>query len=161
MKPRRLLNDSGLFGMIIALLGLAQPAQATLRAWSGAVSFDNTWTNAGNWSGNVAPVAGDDLEFPDSALHPNNTDNFAAGTTFNSITFFHGGSGGMSHGYDISGNAIALNAGISVVNNSVSSWPITLNNALMLNSNQTFATGPFTSLSLLGPINLNGNDLTF
>jgi len=149
MKPRGLLNHGALFGMIIALVGVAQPAQATLRAWSGAASLDNTWTNAANWADNIAPVGGDDLEFPDSGQHPNNADTFAAGTTFNSTTFFHGGSGGMNHGYDIGGNAIALNAGISVVNNSITSWPITLNNALMLNSNQTFTAGPFTSLSLL------------
>jgi autotransporter-associated beta strand protein len=68
----------------------------------------------------------------------------------------------MAHGYDLSGNSIALNAGISAVNNSASAFDDTVNNALLLNSNQTFSVnGVFDTLFLRGPIALNGSGLTF
>jgi autotransporter-associated beta strand protein len=137
------------------------PVQATLRVWSGSASMDNSWTNHLNWSGNVAPVAGDDLQFPFDATKPNSSDNFTNGTTFNSIQFWHGGTPSPNRSYDLGGSSIALNAGVSAVNNYPSGWANTVNNALLLNSNQTFTTGPFTSLTLAGAIALNGKTLTF
>jgi autotransporter-associated beta strand protein len=121
--------------------------------------MNNTWSNAFNWSG-VAPVPEDDLEFPFDASKVNNSDNYPNGTTFNSILFWHGGSGGNGS-FDLAGNSIALNAGVSVTNNSLTGWGDSVNNALLLNSNQTFGTGPFTSLAFFGAINLNGKTLTF
>jgi len=146
--------------MVGALLAFLPDASATLRVWSGNASLASNWTDAQNWAGGIAPVAGDDLEFPFDAFHPNATDDYTNGTTFNSILFWHGGSGSAKN-YNLGGNSIALNAGISAVNSSVTFWPNTVNNALLLNSNQTFATGPFTSLALRGAINLAGKDLTF
>ena len=146
--------------MVSALLALLPGAGATLRVWSGNATMNSTWTDAQNWAGGIAPVAGDDLQFPFDGSHPNATDNYTNGTTFNSITFWHGGSGAAIN-YNLGGNSIALNAGISAVNNNPTLWANTVNNAFLLNSNQTFTTGLYTSLALLGAINLNGKNLTF
>ena len=149
-----------LIGFLSAILCLSFSAHATLRIWGGGAIMNNSWTNSQNWVGSVAPLAGDDLQFPDGASKDNNNNNYTNGTTFNSISFFHGSSGSGA-GYTLAGNSIALNAGVSTVNNSGTGWPNTVNNALVLNSNQTFSTGPFTSLAFAGAINLNGKDLTF
>lgn len=149
------------------MLGILFPlvwfsSHATLQSWSGAGSPNITWTNIHNWASNVAPVPGDDLQFTDGAMHPASSNNFPAGVTFNSIAFVHGGSGSTGQRYDLRGSSIALNAGISVVNNSGAGlWDNSLNNGITLNSNQTFSTGSFASLSLSGAINLNGKILTF
>lgn len=119
--------------------------------------MDNNWTTARNWVGNTLPNAGDDLLFTSGARHPQNENDFAPGTTFNSVELRGGGGGG----YNISGNLIFLNAGIRVENNSGRTINHTINNALLLNSNQTFTVinsgGTFT---LTGPADLNGKTLT-
>jgi len=86
-----------------ALLLVAIPGRssAATRTWTGSNSV--LWSDAGNWSGG-APQAGDDLVFPDAASIKSNTNDIAAGTSFNSITF-------TGFDYTLSGNAIALGAG--------------------------------------------------
>jgi autotransporter-associated beta strand protein len=53
------------------------------RTWSG-LGGDNNWTTAGNWD--VLPVAGDDLVFA-GVVRLTPVNDFAAATSFNSITF--------------------------------------------------------------------------
>lgn len=154
------MRFSCFIGFLSAILCFCSTAGATLRVWTGNSTLNSDWNNAANWSVGVAPVAGDDLEFPSDALHPNCTDNYTNGTTFNSIIFTNGG-GASPKLFNLMGNSIALNGGIRLLNAGSTLWPNTMNNALVLNSNQTFATGPFTSLSLDGAINLNGKELTF
>ena len=67
--------------------------------WTGG-GADNNWTSAANWGG-AAPVAGDDLIFPDGAARLSNTNDFPAGTSFNSITI-------SGTGYALAGNSVAL-----------------------------------------------------
>src|SRR5438034_8106 len=131
MKTHRSLTRC----IMLLLLGMAiaPAAQATLRQWTGNASMDSRWSVSANWSAGP-PVAGDDLLFPSGALHPNPINDYAPGTTFNSIEF----AGGGSRGYNVSGNSIALNAGLKVENNSGSAIDHTVNNSLVLNSNQTF-----------------------
>src|ERR1051325_6250405 len=90
----------------LAWLGPLASSHATLRIWSGNAVMSNSWTNAPNWSGNVAPVPGDDLQFPFDAMKSNSNDNYTNGTTFNSIQFWHGGSGSPNRTYDLTGNSI-------------------------------------------------------
>src|SRR2546425_156045 len=116
MQIQSLLRHCILMGILSAMLGGAANVHAALRVWSGNATMNNTWTNAQNWAGNIAPVPADDLQFPFDGLHPNGTDNYPAGTTFNSIMFWHGGTGGSSTRYNLVGNSIALNAGVSAVN---------------------------------------------
>ena len=84
---------------------------ATARTWTGG-GADNNWTTPGNWGG-TAPVAGDDLVFPGGAARLSNTNDFAAATSFNSITI-------SGTGYTLAGNAIALATG-NLVSSAVAS----------------------------------------
>jgi autotransporter-associated beta strand protein len=150
-----------LAALVLAFLNLqVSTARATLRVWSGNAVMSNSWTNGPNWSLNIAPVSGDDLQFPFDSTKSNSNDNYTNGTTFNSIQFMRSGNTG-NRTYDLGGNSIALNAGVSAINDYPSVWPNALSNAFLLNSNQTFSTGPYTALTFNGPINLNGNALTF
>jgi autotransporter-associated beta strand protein len=74
--------------------------------WDGG-GADNLWSTAANWVGDVAPQAGDDLVFPSGAARLTNTNDFAAGTEFNSLSVTGGG-------YEIGGNAINVAAGVQV-----------------------------------------------
>ncbi len=138
---------------------LASTAHATLRVWTGAATGDSRWSTTGNWQSG-APQTGDDLEFTANATHPVNNDDYANGTTFNSIFVLDSGGGPPNGTFTVRGNTIALNAGVTASNTAANSWDITVSNALTLNSNQTFTTGPLSSLTFQGPINLNGNSLT-
>lgn len=105
--PRR---TSLFLGLVLSgILLSAAAAHAVTRTWTGAGADDN-WTTAANWGG-TAPSAGDDLVFPGGTprLTPNN--DFAASTSFNSISFT-----GATSGYTLVGNAIQLVAGISATN---------------------------------------------
>ncbi|MDQ6794079.1 MAG: S8 family serine peptidase, partial [Chloroflexota bacterium] len=75
---------------------------AATRTWTGG-GADNNWTTLANWGG-VLPVAGDDLVFPGGAARLANTNNFVAGTGFNSITI-------SGTGYTLAGNSVALGVG--------------------------------------------------
>ena len=123
----------------------AIPASATA-TWTGG-GGDNNWTTGANWGG-IAPTAGDDLVFPAGALRLSNTNNYAAGTAFNSITI-------SGTGYTLAGNSIALGAGGIVANgagasNTISA-PFTLtaitsvvNTSATLTLSGTVATAGFT-----------------
>lgn len=89
-----------LLWMFTGLLMLAAPARAATRTWSGGAPLLNNWTIGANWSGGVAPVAGDNLVFPLGAARITNNNNFPAGTAFGSITFQRGG-------YVVTGNALS------------------------------------------------------
>src|SRR5437870_2460849 len=139
-----------LFGTLLVLFFIVPGASAALRTWDGG-GTNTFWNNPTNWAGDVAPVAGDDLLFPAGALNLVNVNNFPAGTTFNSLIFAGGG-------YSLSGNSIALNAGILATNGAGNF----VGNSLILNSNQVFTIQPgSTSFTLLGAIDNNGKDLTF
>lgn len=68
---------------LIVGIHLPLPALAAVRIWNG--SYSGYWSAARNWSGNVAPRAGDDLVFPAGAARLTNTNNM--GAVFRSITF--------------------------------------------------------------------------
>ncbi|MBI3852777.1 MAG: hypothetical protein HY298_21185 [Verrucomicrobia bacterium] len=150
LKTQRLLVI-GLLGILAVSANLSPRAEAALRTWTGAAANDSRWTTANNWS-NGPPVAGDDLLFPGGAAHPNNNNDYAPGTTFNSIIF-------SGTNYSIGGSSLALNAGIIATNVGAAN---TVNNALVLNSNQTFTVSiGNANFSFFGPIDTSGKDLTF
>lgn len=161
MKAKLVPTLIGLATLLSPVYFQLSTYSATLRIWSGGAVMSNTWTNAPNWSGNVAPVPGDDLQFPFDASKSNSSDNYTNGTVFNSIQFWHGGNPTPNRTYDLGGNSIAINAGVSAVNSYPSTWPNSVSNAFLLNSNQSFSTGPYTALTFNGPINLNGKTLAF
>lgn len=86
---------------LLLLLGLN--AQAAVKTWDGSSS--GNWSTAANWTGNVAPVNGDDLVFPSGAANLLNTNNLTA-LRLNSIIF-------TGSGYTLRGNALTVTNGIS------------------------------------------------
>ncbi len=86
------------------LEGLEVRIAPVIDTWTGAVSVN--WMDAGNWVSGVAPTPGDDLVFPAAASHMANTNNFPAGTTFNTITI-------QAPQYDLGGNTLNLSTGIT------------------------------------------------
>ena len=125
--------------------------------WTGAGGNSN-WTTGANWASGVAPRPGDDLIFPTGAAQTTNNNDFAAGTSFNSIML-------RGSGYAITGNAIALTNGIVASNASGAgnadniNLPITLaasqtildaNAGATLSLNGTIDTGSFLNLTFDG-----------
>jgi autotransporter-associated beta strand protein len=116
------------------------------RTWSGA-GPDANWSDAQNWVGGVAPSPGDLLVFGPGASQLTNTDDFASGTTFRSISF-------AASGYTISGNDLVLAVGLD---GSAATGTNTLHDNLTLTSSAPItAGGSSTSLVLGGSINNSG-----
>lgn len=126
------------------------PTTPTTRVWNGSSSANGNWTTSQNWNEGT-PNAGDALIFPAGASRLANNNDFAANTSFRSITF-----GGAN--YVLSGNAINLNEGIIATNNSGTN---TVNFAIQLNSNQTFRCAvPSTKLIIAGNVALGSRTFT-
>jgi hypothetical protein len=111
--------------VLAALLALTvaaltpEPALAATKTWSG-LGGDANWMTPGNWMGGVAPVANDDLVFPAGAMQPTNTNNFPAGTVFNSLTI-------QGAGYTLNGNLVTLPADQSITASHPSGTTSTIN----------------------------------
>ena len=110
--PSALRRRKSLRGMEID--SLESRLLMTARVWDGGGGAANTnWSNRFNWSGDLAPVNGDDLVFPNTAPNRTAKNDFAAGTrTFASISMADGNGGG---GYNLIGNGIRLTGGITAV----------------------------------------------
>ncbi len=144
-RPRRvslgLMLCSVFVLLFLSLLFLpTQSTQAATRTWSGAVS--NLWNTAGNWD--TLPSAGDDLVFPSSASNKSNNNDFAADTSFNSITI-------QGTGYTLAGNQITLGAGGITQTTGTN----TISLAIVLGANVTVGVEG-TSLTLSGVISDGG-----
>jgi autotransporter-associated beta strand protein len=89
--------------VVAAVLGAAAGtvSAATTRTWTGAGATDN-WSDAANWDSGV-PAAGDMLVFPAGAARKTNTNDLAAGLTFDTVRFTGGG-------YRLQGNAFEVTA---------------------------------------------------
>ncbi len=111
--------------MLVALAS-AMRLEAATDTWTGGGGASTGWSNAANWGGS-APLAGDDLVFAGTASLASVND-FAAGTTFSSMTFSAG-----AGAFSISGNAITLNGGLA--NGSTTAQTIAL--AMILSSATT------------------------
>jgi autotransporter-associated beta strand protein len=115
---------------------LVQPAAMLIEpyaVWTGGATGINSWTNGANWGG-TAPVDPGAVRFGAVAGgHVGNNNDFAAGTTFNGITF-----AADAPQYTLQGNAIKL--GGPVVNQSANDQEIDLDMQLALGSG-SFDTG--------------------
>lgn len=78
--------------------------------WDGSSSAN--WNTAGNWSDDLAPVAGNDILF-NGSTNTSVNHNAAAGTSYGSLTFESG-----SAAFAISGNALGIADGDSIQNDS-------------------------------------------
>ena len=79
-----------------------------LRIWDGGAITNDRWMDRQNWVSNVAPVAGDNLLFPDSIgfFDRSLNNNFPEGTAFGNVTF-------EGEGYLINGNRMTLNGNLT------------------------------------------------
>lgn len=92
--------------MAIALASggaLAQDLIVRSYIWDGSVS--GLWADAGNWTIGRPPGPGDNLTFPASGFWHTTVNNYAAGTSFDLITY-------SGAGYEVFGNALVLTDGI-------------------------------------------------
>lgn len=134
-SARRISAISGMRVAILLVLLLANLSAATV-TWTGGGTTDN-WSEAANWGG-TAPVAGDALVFAGtSRLTPSN--NFAAGTSFASISFASG-----AGNFVLAGNAVTLTGGATAITSNATSGTMTINLAL------TFSTAAPTIASTAG-----------
>jgi autotransporter-associated beta strand protein len=138
---------------ISALCGVYADGHAATRTWTGGSS--TLWSAASNWGG-VAPSTGDDLVFPEGAGNTSNTNDFAAGTAFRSIT--------VNGSYTILGNRVtltgadALTLRSTTVASATFAAPVTVTNVAA-----TIATTQVDGLALdatIGPITIAGGALS-
>lgn len=134
---------------LAALLGVALPASGASRFWDG--SSNGNFTDANNWVGGVAPVAGDDLVFQAGIAQLLVTNNFSPIRPFNSILF-------QGSNYFVRGNSLAVTNGITSIN------PVGANHIdadVIVRASQSWeAQGPLAALDINGDINLNAHTLT-
>lgn len=120
------------------------------RVWDGG-GGNTLWSNPLNWSGDIAPVEGDRLEFPDNSPSRTNSNNLPPHTAFHSI-HFTGASGGR---YVLDGNPLQLLGGILATNGGAHQ---VLNTITLLGA-QTFESRTGT-LTFSGSITNQGLELT-
>lgn len=123
------------------LLALAFPILASPGAFAADFTWDrgggvNNWTNAVNWEGDIAPAAGDSLYFAGTAT--GNTNDFAANTQFNGLTFSAG-----ANSFNLGGAAINLAGNIT----NASSNDQTISLSLALQQNVVVDTGAVGGLT--------------
>ena len=81
----------------------------TTRTWTGGAISNDKWTDKDNWSGDIAPVSGDDVVFPAGiGALDRGTNNDIANLTLKSIRF-EGGD------FKLTGNSIKLTGDITVL----------------------------------------------
>ena len=142
------VSFTSLFGFPVALRA------ANTDTWSGLATPDANWMTAGNWD--TVPSPNDILAF-DGTTGLTNTNNFAAGTQFNGITFnstagqfILNGSSVLLGGdiNDNSTNAEKINLGL-VLNGASDSVNVTSGGSLTLGSLTFGSTSGSTSVSTL------------
>ena len=94
-----------------SLLGGVEPLEdrrlMATATWSGLSVVSNRWTTPANWSGNTAPVPGDDLVFPHQAFARDRARNdFPTDTVFNNISI-------EGDRWSLGGNRIKVTGNIS------------------------------------------------
>jgi autotransporter-associated beta strand protein len=110
--------------------------------WTGLGGDDN-WTTPANWGGGSAPLAGYSLSFGVGAAQKTTNNNFPTGTTFAGLRFLDGG-------YTVTGNDLALTAGISSASSAGGTDTVALNVALT--ANETFNIAGATPIEVTGTI---------
>lgn len=117
--------------------------------WTGA-GYDNFWSSAGNWQGNVVPSTGDDLVFP-VASQLNIFNDLQPATPFRSLTI-------TGSGYTFTGNGVLLSEGITARNTTGTNTIVFF---LGLQKSQTFTlVAELSTLNLQGGIDIGGTSLT-
>lgn len=109
MKRIRSHSLRAVTGAIVACVAVAaQAATITWQSNDGTLGDNTLWSNANNWVGGVAPVAGDDLTFPAPVAGGSRTTNndLPANTQINGVLL-------PANQYVLNGNAINLGGGVT------------------------------------------------
>ena len=153
---QRCAASPSIVGLWLALaFSLAATAHlpAAVRTWTGGSASSGNWSAAPNWSSG-APVAGDILNFVDTAARKtSNTNNFPPGTTFSVINCF-------GTGYRLRGNRVTITNSVKVGNpagNHILDLDLTFGGADASISLGSFAAA--ARLTLNGDINLGAHIL--
>ena len=146
--------------VVLAMVcSLPVPAFAviTTRVWNGTNIFTGIWSSGTNWVGGVAPAANNILEFGGTTRLTTNTNDIAAGTQFNGITFNN-----TAGAFTLSGNDIVL--GGDIVNNDDSLQTISFSAAgggiKLFSVGRTLQTASTGGLTVTSKIDNNGCILT-
>ena len=137
----RLTHTDSLLDPLLTTVGMTVPVLT--QTWTGGVSA--SWSASGNWDTGNPPADGNALTFAAGAANKTNI-NDTAMVLVGPVTFQAGG-------YNVSGNSLILNAGITSTGNNT--WAI----ASVLNVPQSF-TSLNGTLTVSGPLDNGGNDLT-
>jgi len=127
MKARRIFSVVGLLTFTVVALCCVQPACGGVDTWTGGASV--SWSNSNNWNPLAIPVANDSLVFA-GATQLSNTNDLAAGTRFNGLTF-----DASAGAFTLSGNTI--NLGGDIINNSAFAQTVALPLSLQGTYNST------------------------
>ena len=103
----RMAVSAGLIGALLPMTAFVEQVTAVqTRTWTGG-GGGQLWSDPGNWSGGVAPAAGDNLVFPALNVNKQLTNDYPQGTLFGSITvddnYFMTGSGIQPTSVDVTG----------------------------------------------------------
>jgi hypothetical protein len=77
------ISKRSIFSLILLTLIISNTS-GTTRTWNSTTGINKIWTTASNWSGGIAPVAGDDIVFNSSA--PITFSTMPASVTYHSLT---------------------------------------------------------------------------
>ncbi|MCY2926370.1 MAG: autotransporter-associated beta strand repeat-containing protein [Planctomycetota bacterium] len=140
----RLGHTDSLLDVLVSTTGQSLPSWESL--WSGAVS--GSWNSAANWGAGGVPWDGDAITFSAAAGHKANANDVSGIllTHVALVTFKEGG-------FTVTGNSLALDAGIRSTGDNAWAVPSTLS------AGQAFASRSGT-LSLTSTVDNNGYDLT-
>jgi len=124
---------------------------AVTRTWDGGATLNDNWEDADNWSGNIAPQAGDILVFPtgiggtDRGLD----NNFPNDTTFRQLVF-------NGDDFTVRGNRFRLSHGV----HAAAGVTVHLDTDVTLVGPQTWHAGGTIELDVLDKIDTAGHALT-
>jgi len=96
------------FAVAITFAAGGALAQNLIRSYIWDGSDNGLWADADNWTINRSPGPGDNLTFLASGFFHTTVNNYAAGTSFDLITY-------SGAGYEVFGNALALTGGIRAI----------------------------------------------
>ncbi len=136
---------------------IALTITSAVHTWDGGATANDNWTNPTNWVGDIAPVAGDILVFPDGiGLTDRGVNNdFPNDTTFRRLVF-------IGAGYTVRGNRFRLTHGLETDFNIETLADTTdLDTSLVLAQDQTFTLLRTLHLDALDEIDTNGKTLNF
>jgi autotransporter-associated beta strand protein len=151
VNPLPVLQDAS-GNLLVADYGNAVLYRLSAKAvtWTGG-GMNANWSNASNWSGGLAPNPTDNLVFGPGGAQLTTTNDYAAGTSFGTLTL-------SGAGYTLGGNGVLLSGGIDG-SGATGSNSVNLNVTLSANATIKIGSGA-TAFAVMGTINNGGFGLT-